>query len=339
MQIVSLSSSLYPAFYQLVQQTVWGNPMLPEHYNDSLWGDILLQDSQVVGGWIGTLRGNHPLTRWLTKSVYFDAYPIFQTQVLEQNCLASLIEAVKQHAEKERIVMLNLTHWVRGNCDLPLETQSVCATFYYDLTLTTEDLYSRLDRLKKRTIKKAESNPLDVQFYAGRDALPYISEFQALREATQARAIERNKDASMLLKSDSFFERLFLTQKTTLSVVRLQGKMVAAATFIESGQTVYAHMSGSDAEANRTTGSGTYYYWKAIDYFRQKGLRQFDFGGCPVNPDEHDPAWGVFVFKRGFGGIYAESREGRMVINPKRYAILEFLLSQRKLLRIVSRKM
>ena len=144
----------------------------------------------------------------------------------------------------------------------------------------------------------------------------------------------------MLLKSDTFFERLFATHKTTLAVVRTQeGKIVAAATFIESGATVYAHMSGSDAEANRATGSGTYYYWKAIEYFRAKGLRQFDFGGCPVDPSEDDPAFGVFVFKRGFGGTYLSAREGQIIISKQKYRLLNFLLSQRKLLRLVSKRL
>ena len=75
---VPLSPTLYPAFYALVQSTQWGNPMLPVAYNNSLWG-MLVQDPSgaIVGGWVGTLRGNAPLVRCIAKSVYFDSYPIF----------------------------------------------------------------------------------------------------------------------------------------------------------------------------------------------------------------------------------------------------------------------
>lgn len=338
---VPLSPTLYPAFYALVQSTQWGNPMLPVAYNNSLWG-MLVQDSSetIVGGWVGTLRGNAPLVRCIAKSVYFDSYPVFCSPEDEVQYLPRLMEVVKQYARRQHIVMLNLTHWVRGNCSIFLDKVTPCATFYYDLSLSMESLYNQLDRLKKRTIKKAEANQLDVQFFAGKEAIPYIPQFQALRKETQQRAIEHNQNASMLLKSDTFFERLFATNKTTLAVVRTQdGKIVAAATFIESGATVYAHMSGSDAEANRTTGSGTYYYWKAVEYFRGKDLKQFDFGGCPVEPSEDDPAFGVFMFKRGFGGTYLSAREGQVIISKQKYRLLNFLLSQRKLLRLLSKRL
>lgn len=341
MKFIPLTEVYYAAFYDLLQSTQWGNPMLPVAYSDSLWG-MLMQDSTgtIVGGWVGTLRGNAPMVRCIAKSVYFDSYPIFQSPEDEAQYLPYLIESVKQYARKSHIVMLNLTHWIRGNCSIALDKEAPCATFYYDLSMSMENLYNQLDRLKKRTIKKAEANQLDVQFYAGKEAIPYIPQFQALRKETQQRAIEHNQNASMLLKSDTFFERLFATHKTTLAVVRTQeGKIVAAATFIESGATVYAHMSGSDAEANRATGSGTYYYWKAIEYFRAKGLKQFDFGGCPVDPSEDDPAFGVFVFKRGFGGTYLSAREGQIIISKQKYRLLNFLLSQRKLLRLVSKRL
>lgn len=341
MKFIPLTETYYGAFYALVQSTQWGNPMLPTAYNDSLWG-MLIQDStgSIAGGWVGTLRGNAPMVRCIAKSVYFDSYPIFQSPEDEAQYLPYLIESVKQYARKSHIVMLNLTHWIRGNCSIALDKEAPCATFYYDLSMSMESLYNQLDRLKKRTIKKAEANQLDVQFYASKEAIPYIPQFQALRKETQQRAIEHNQNASMLLKSDTFFERLFATHKTTLAVVRTQeGKIVAAATFIESGATVYAHMSGSDAEANRATGSGTYYYWKAIEYFRAKGLKQFDFGGCPVDPSEDDPAFGVFVFKRGFGGTYLSAREGQIIISKQKYRLLNFLLSQRKLLRLVSKRL
>ena len=76
-KIVPLNRELYPLYYQMVQNTPWGNPMLPSTYEFSLWGAIVLDKNNVIGGWVGMVKGNSPIVGFLTKCVYFDSYPIF----------------------------------------------------------------------------------------------------------------------------------------------------------------------------------------------------------------------------------------------------------------------
>jgi len=44
--------------------------------------------------------------------------------------------------------------------------------------------------------------------------------------------------------------------------------------------------------------------WEAIRWARSVGCRRYDFWGAPAEPVESDPMWGVYRFKRGFGGRY-----------------------------------
>jgi lipid II:glycine glycyltransferase (peptidoglycan interpeptide bridge formation enzyme) len=257
---------------------------------------------------------------------------------LEEQYLSTFISNIKHHAKKDGVVMLNLTHWVRGERLLKLDKVSHNATFYCDLSQANEDLYKNLDRLKKRCIKKAKESNLDTRFFYKEEAIPYIPEFLKLRELTQQRAIHNNKNASMLLKSQAFFEDLFKNYETTMVTVRVDGIMVAAATFIQGGNTVFAHMSGSLAEYNKSTGAGTYYYWAAMQYFKEKNVRFFDFGGSPYYPTEEDPAYGVYIFKKGFGADYYTGIEGKIIISKLKFKLLNFALSQRKLLRFISNK-
>lgn len=340
LSIIPLTATYYPAFYHLVQSSRWGNLMLPKNYQSSLWGDILIDEQQqVLGGWVGQLRGNNRLTRFFTKSVYFDSFPIFAQDDLQTEQLPSLLSHIRTRARKEYIVMLNLTHWVRGENPFPLDIAEPNATFLYDLSLPMELLHKKLNSSKKQELKKAQKSDLQFQVYQGEQAILHIAELQALRNATQKRAIAHNVKASMLLKSDAFFQQLFENQITSMVATYWNDKMVAAATFIQGGQTVYIHMAGSDSEANRATGAGTYYYWKAIEYFQAQGLRYFDFGGCPVDPTPEDPAYGVYLFKQGFHGDYLQNNRGVLVIAPWRYKVLRCLLSQRKLIRFFSKKL
>lgn len=337
-KIIPVNAEVYSAFYTMVQSTQWGNPMLPMEYNDKLWGDVIYLNEEIIGGWVGTVRGDIPVARIITKSVYFDSYPIFKTKALEEQYLPTLIGNIKNRAKKDGVVMLNLTHWVRGTQALKLDVVSHIATFYCDLSQTNDELHKKMDRLKKRCIRKAEESNLDTQFYYKEDAIPYIPEFLKIRELTQKRAIQNNKNASMLLKSQAFFEDLFKNCETTLLTIRVDGLMVAAATFIQGGNTIYAHMSGSLAEYNKSTGAGTYYYWAAMQYFKEKNIRFYDFGGAPYNPAEDDPAYGVYTFKKGFGAEYYTGIEGKIIISKLKFNLLNFALSQRKLLRFISNK-
>jgi len=66
-------------------------------------------------------------------------------------------------------------------------------------------------------------------------------------------------------------------------------------------------------------------------------LSYFDMGGVPVSPDINHPAYGVYTFKKSFGGEYKEYNSGKIIISPIKYKLLNFVLKNRKLLRIISK--
>ena len=175
MKFIPLTETYYAAFYALVQSTQWGNPMLPVAYNNSLWG-MLVQDPSgaIVGGWVGTLRGNAPLVRCIAKSVYFDSYPIFCSLEDEAQYLPRLMEAVKQYARRQHIVMLNLTHWVRG-CELPIDIFSKEATFCIPLHDSTEQLWKLVESKQRNCIRKGEKNGVEVDICQESKTITYTS--------------------------------------------------------------------------------------------------------------------------------------------------------------------
>lgn len=339
MKFIPLTETYYGAFYDLVQSTQWGNPMLPVVYNDSLWG-ILMQDSTgtIVGGWVGTLRGNAPMVRCIAKSVYFDSYPVFRSPEDEAHYLPRLLEAVKQYAHKQHIVMLNLTHWVRG-CGLPIDILSKEATFCIPLHQSTEQLWKLVESKQRNCIRKGEMNGVEVDICQGEDSLRYLSDFQRLRQSTQQHAIRNHTNASMLLKSNDFFSAKFTDPKATLFVARVEGQTAAVALMLQSGRTVYYYSGGSDYELNRKYSCSAYLLWRAICHYNDLGLDTFDMGGVPQSPTAEHPAYGVYVFKRSFGGTYQAFDGGKIVISTTKYRLLNFLLSQRKLLRLFSKRL
>jgi lipid II:glycine glycyltransferase (peptidoglycan interpeptide bridge formation enzyme) len=339
LKIIPICAEIYPAFYAMVQSTQWGNPMLPVDFNSRLWGDIIYRNNEIIGGWVGTIRGNIPVARIITKSVYFDSYPIFKTKTLEEQYLQIFMSNVKYHAEKDRVVMLNLTHWVRGAKNIDLDVHEKYATFLIDLQSETDVLWSALDSTKQRNIKKAIKNEVAFHTCKNEESLNYLNDFQQLREITQTRAISSHKHASILLKSNAFFSQMMQQDNVTLLLGKYKEHVGSVALVTQGGNVVYYHSGGSDIEINRKTCCSTYMFWQSFLYFKANGIKYFDMGGVPCDADETHPAYGVYRFKKSFGGKYMEFDGGKIIIAPFRYKLLQFLLSQRKLLRFFSTKL
>ena len=335
--IERISLKNYAEFLALVGQTRWGNILLPDEYNIDVWGGVVYEDNRIVGGWVGIYRGNKRLIRMIAKSVYFDAYPTFASMEYKEKYQLLLIDKMREWAKQDRIVMFNLTHWVRG-WDLPYLEKELCATFLVTLPDSEDKQWDLVDNKHRNRFRKGERNEVEVRVLKGEDAIAEMNTLQSLREQTQQHAIKKNANASMLLKSDNFFRNLFLHTDAELHIGSVDGKPATVAVMLISGETAYYHSGGSDYELNRQTGSSTYVFWKAIThYIHLPNVKYLDMGGVPVNPTPDHPAYGVYMFKSLFGGNYMEFDAGTIVINRFKYKVLSFLLRQRKLLRLFSK--
>lgn len=337
-KIVPITAERYPIYYDMVQHTQWGNPMLPMIYNDKLWGDMVCIDDQIIGGWVGTIKGDIPLARIIAKSVYFDSYPVFLNADYEATYKQLLIGAIKQHADADKIVMLHLTHWVRG-CEMLLNIQENNATFITHLQTTEADLWKLVESKQRNCIRKGEKSGVEILALKGKEALEYLDDFQRLRQRTQQHAIKNHAQASMLLKSDQYFTELFLNPQATLFVGKVEERVAAVALMLQSGNSVYYYSGGSDYELNKKYCCSALVIWKSLLHYNDLGVTIFDMGGVPVQPTKEHPAYGVYAFKRSFGGTYQEFTAGEMIISSWKYRLLQFLLSQRKLLRFLSDKL
>lgn len=336
-QIEKVSAENYAQYLAIVEQTQWGNILLPTEFNMNFWGGIIKGGNNVIGGWVGTIRGNKPIVKWLAKSVYFDSYPMFVSEEMLQKCQQELIDTMREWAKQEHIVMFNLTHWVRGR-NLPYLNVEHNATFRLPLQETSEVQWKLVESKQRNIVRKGEKNGVLVQIYKGKNAITKLPVLQKLRAQTQQHAIGKNSNASMLLKSDKFFENLIRNTDATLFIGFVEGKPATVAVMIASGETAYYYSGGSDYELNRQTGSSAYVIWKAIEYYRElPGVKYMDMGGVPVAPESTHPAYGVYAFKRSFGGEYMEFDAGVIPINKIKYTLLKFALSQRKLLRMFSK--
>ena len=65
---------------------------------------------------------------------------------------------------------------------------------------------------------------------------------------------------------------------------------------------VFTYVYGASSDENRNLYPNYLMQWTMISCAVEKGCKLYDFGGIPCYEDENDPKYGIYRFKKGFGG-------------------------------------
>ncbi len=200
--------------------------------------------------------------------------------------------------------------------------------------------FRQLNSSLRNKINKAQRNGITFVVFDNEEAVSKLEDFQRLRSVTQDRAIQKNKKSSMLLKSINAYNKIIVDYDSYfVASYTKEGILAAMFLLIKSGKTMYSYYAGSDIEINRETGASSYLNWMFIQFASECGCKYVDMGGVPINPDESHPAYGIYVFKKSFGGEYHDYNSGDFVLSPLKYKMIKMLQNSKFLIRFLSKKM
>ena len=126
------------------------------------------------------------------------------------------------------------------------------------------------------------------------------------------------------------YELFHLTGTCELLVAEYEGKPLASLMVFANGKRAwYVYGASNDQERNRMP---TYLLqWEAIRWAKARGCDEYDLWGVPDENEEtleanfesrHDGLWGVYRFKRGFGGEVKRAAQAMdKVYNPLLYKL------------------
>jgi peptidoglycan pentaglycine glycine transferase (the first glycine) len=196
-------------------------------------------------------------------------------------------------------------------------------TILVDLDAGPEESLGRMKQKTRYNIRLAERKGVTVR--AGDETdLPCFYELMQLTSTRDGFAIH----------SRAYYEaahRLFVTPgQGQLLLAEYQGKLLAGLVVLALGETaIYMYGASSDEERQRMP---TYLLqWEAMLWARAQGCRTYDLWGVP-DADEAtleakftergDGLWGVYRFKRGFGGrLVRFTGAWDLVYAPLRYRL------------------
>jgi len=217
------------------------------------------------------------------------------------------------------------------------EDTFIPSTLSLNIDRSEEMIYSGIDKVTRKNIRKAERKGVLVDIVTNQDKQRLsIHDLYKLLEVTSNRAGFR-------VRSRHFYDKLIAIQskyfKQIIIEARVDGNIAAAYLCLIMGDTIYTPYSGSDRKFSEYKANDLI-NWQLIKYAKSIGLKKYDqWGILPEDAPTHDTMWGVTRFKLAFGGN-REDYIGAydLVVDQSDYKLFSFAWSVRLLLKNIKKK-
>lgn len=310
----------------------------------SQWGDLKSAygwqvDHVTLTDSSGTIvAGAQLLFRRLPFRLGTMAYLAMGPYVIDDSQWPALWKAVHKTARKHGAAFLK---WEPGLClsvdpmrwNFQPSPQTIQPpnTIVIDISASDDAIMARMNQGTRRKIRQSLKN--DITYYEGSRA--DVDTFTRMMQTTGSRnEFGVHEPAYYQLAYD-----VFVPQQAALILAEHDGGPLAGIMVFAAGKTAwYLYGASSDAKRNMMATYGV--QWKAIEWAKKRGCTEYDLWGIPdATPEEleaqfetrSDGLWGVYGFKRGWGGeVVRSSGAWDYVYNPLIYWAYKMALRVRQ---------
>jgi lipid II:glycine glycyltransferase (peptidoglycan interpeptide bridge formation enzyme) len=314
-----------------LQQSAWGS--LKSAYGWGVERVALAENDQIVAG-------AQLLFRTLPFHLGTMAYLPMGGYVTDESQWPRLWEAVANVAKRHRAAFLK---WEPGiSPDLPEgnfglwefkpspQTVQPPNTILIDISADEDAILARMNQGTRRKIRQSLKNGITYKEAMRTE----VVKFTAMMQTTGS----RNEFG---VHAPSYYELaydLFVPRDAALILAEHKGDSLAGIMVFSAGKTAwYLYGASSNVKRNMMATYGV--QWKAIQWAKARGCIIYDLWGIP-DADEatleaqfetrEDGLWGVYGFKRGWGGAVVRSAGAwDKVYNPILYKAYQLALKQR----------
>jgi hypothetical protein len=180
-------------------------------------------------------------------------------------------------------------------------------SYIIDLTLPEENLWKNIDRIYRQNINTAIKAGVTI-----RDGAEHI-------EATYEHVRDTFKKSKLPFMNYDAFKRFAngLGENCKIMVADYQGTVQSYVLFAYSDFCAYAIYAGNLAELHQ--GANKLLYWEAIKYFKNLGIKRYDFVGARINPEKGSKQEGLNRLKKRYGAKLKQGYMWKYPLNPLKY--------------------
>ena len=171
-----------------------------------------------------------------------------------------------------------------------------------DLNGSLDDIWGKMEGRARTAIRKANRIGVDVKSIPFNQIDEILPNAYAMYLTTYKRA--HNKKALVNRKSFLYISNLFknLGNDVQLFVTTYNNMTSSMAIILKSKSRAIYFLGGSDYDLNKVSNSSTLLQWSIIKSIKQNGIKYYDLGGLPINQNRGHPSYGIYKFKKQFGG-------------------------------------
>jgi lipid II:glycine glycyltransferase (peptidoglycan interpeptide bridge formation enzyme) len=205
-------------------------------------------------------------------------------------------------------------------------------TILVDIAADDETILARMNQGTRRKIRQSQKNDVHYIEVTRRDG---VKRFTDMMQTTGA----RNEFG---VHEPSYYQLafdLFVPQNAALILAEHEGDALAGVMVFAHGDTAW-YLYGASSNAKRNLMAAYGVQWSAIQWAKRRGCTTYDMWGIPDEDEamleaqfesRDDGLWGVYGFKRGWGGEVARSLGAwDKVYNPLVYAGYQMAIRVRR---------
>jgi peptidoglycan pentaglycine glycine transferase (the first glycine) len=276
---------------------------------------------------------------------YLPAGPLLASDDAMDPTTAALWQAIHRAARRQRAVFLKVEpcDWYRQRPALSevltqagLRSSSLTEqpprTIVLDISDAEDSILKRMNQSTRRKVKLKDKKDIAVRQGTAADVASF----------TQLMAITSQRDAFGAYDA-AYYERAFAlfapSDHCALLLASHQGHDLAGLMVFRCGTNAY-YLYGASSNEERNRMPTYILQLEAIRWAKQHGAQRYDLWGIPDEAEatleaqfgtRHDGLWGVYKFKRGFGGQVVRSVGAwDMIYNPLLYRAYLWLMQRRK---------
>lgn len=223
-----------------------------------------------------------------------DFWPELKRELVNQRAFALKIDPA--WSATSRAEQMQSVGFLPVKSDHPFGGTQPRRTIRQDISPDEEELLAIIPKKIRYNIRYPEKNGVEYRLGTKAD-IPGLMD--VLRDTSRRkRFIERGSE---------YYERLLLAMGENASLILgyHEDKVVAAGVTIVCGKIAWAVYGGMLREYAHLRA----YYglnWQRMLWAKSRGATTFDFFGVPMNLSEQSPLYGLYTFKKSFGGDLVE---------------------------------
>jgi lipid II:glycine glycyltransferase (peptidoglycan interpeptide bridge formation enzyme) len=294
--------------------------------NDHLVGTMMLSISHLpipilgkYSTWLYCTRGPALLNNDIA---------IFKALLSQVHRIAASIHAVVLKIEPNILADDALDKWqeVYSTCGFQVNPIAIHGrrSWVLDIRPDEEQLLAGCSKTWRRYIRQGERQGLEIREAQTDED---FDEFYRLLVLTSQRD-------NFFIHSKEYhremYQRYARQGNSVIFLASYQGKLVAARMVIRFGDTCIYMYGASDTE-DRSVPNTHLVQYRCIQWAKAQGCSTFDFRVIPDNLDENTEMYGVYYYKKGFGGfsrLHMQTQD--YVYNPIIYRLWRTLVEQRR---------